>query len=327
MSELSSLLHSGYHHPVQRKWFYEKAITKKDLMYPIFISDDPTAKKPIDSMPEQWGVDRLEEFLGPLVQKGLVSVIIFGVPENAAKDECGTPADDPNGPVIQSVKVIKKLFPQLHVTCDVCLCEYTNNGHCGIFYQDGTINNEKSVERLAEVALAYAKAGADCVAPSDMMDGRIIAIKKILYENGLSNRVSLMSYSAKFTSSFYGPFRDACDSAPTFGDRSAYQLPPQSRSLAFRALARDAREGADILMVKPGMLYLDIVRDAKNSHPEFPIAVYQISGEYATLYRASEAGVYNLKDAVLESINAMSRAGASIILTYFAPKLLDWLDN
>ncbi|PVU93455.1 hypothetical protein BB561_003268 [Smittium simulii] len=311
MSEISSLLHSAYHHPVQRLWCSDTLITKANLMFPLFISDTPNAKEPIPSMPEQyrWGVDMLKEYLEPLIQKGLRSVILFGVPQNIQKDSVGGPADDPNGPVIQAVKLLKKEFPLLHVVCDVCICEYTSHGHCGIFYEDGTINNEKSVQRLAQIALAYAKAGADCIAPSDMMDGRILAIKRILLENGFSNRVSVMSYSAKFTSSLYGPFRDACVSAPSFGDRSAYQLPPNSRTLALRALDRDSREGADILMIKPGMMYLDIVRDAKNRHPEFPIAIYQISGEYATLYHGAKQNIYPLKDAVLESISSMSHEG------------------
>ncbi|OMJ23845.1 Delta-aminolevulinic acid dehydratase [Smittium culicis] len=252
--------------------------------------------------------------------------MLFGVPVSAVKTNDGLPADDPEGPVIQAVKLIKRVFPELHVACDVCLCEYTDHGHCGLLKEDNTIDNTATIERLAQVSLSYAQAGADCVAPSDMMDGRIRAIKQILLDNGLGSRVSLMSYSSKYSSCFYGPFRDACDSAPSFGNRSAYQLPKGSRMLGLRALSRDAAEGADMLMVKPGMPYLDIVRDAKNLHPELPIAVYQVSGEYSMLYRSAEAGVFDLKEAVLESLDSMLRAGASLILTYYTPRLLDWLN-
>lgn len=329
MVEVDSLLHAGYHHPAQRPWQSERTLTKSSLMYPIFITDEADSLIPIPSMPSQYriGVSRLESFLSPLVAKGLCAVMLFGVPNDSVKDPLGSAADDPQGPVILAIKLIKQKFPQLLVSCDVCLCEYTSHGHCGHLNPDNTINNTASVTRLAEVAVNYAKAGADSVAPSDMMDGRMRAIKQGLLEAGLSHRVSLMAYSAKYASALYGPFRDAACSGAKFGDRSAYQLPPGSRGLGRRAIERDVREGADILMVKPAMFYLDIIRDAKELAPDYPIAAYQVSGEYAMLHHAAKAGVFELKAGVMESVTSLQRAGCSLILTYFTPDLLDWLSE
>ncbi|KAJ2595871.1 Aminolevulinate dehydratase [Coemansia sp. RSA 1722] len=328
MVEINSLLHAGYHNPAQRPWQIERTLTKSALMYPIFITDEQDSLIPISSMPNQYriGVNRLEAFIQPLVAKGLRAVMLFGVPNDSVKDEFGTAADDPNGPVILAIKLLKSKFPDLLVSCDVCLCEYTSHGHCGHLNSDHTINNEASVKRLAEVAVNYAKAGADNVAPSDMMDGRMRAIKQGLLEAGLSHRVSLMAYSAKYASALYGPFRDAACSGAKFGDRSAYQLPPGSRGLGRRAIERDVSEGADMIMVKPAMFYLDIVRDAKEIAPNHPIAAYQVSGEYAMLHHAASAGVFDLKTAVLESMVSLQRAGCNLILTYFTPELLEWLD-
>ncbi|KAJ2065825.1 Aminolevulinate dehydratase [Coemansia sp. S146] len=328
MVHIDSLLHAGYHNPVQRPWQVERTLTKGSLMYPIFITDEADSLIPIPSMPNQnrIGVNRLEEVIAPLVQKGLRAVMLFGVPNDSVKDALATAADDPAGPVILAIKLLKAKFPALLVSCDVCLCEYTSHGHCGHLNEDNTINNEASVRRLAEVAVNYAKAGADNVAPSDMMDGRMRAIKQGLLDAGLSHRVSLMAYSAKYASALYGPFRDAACSGAKFGDRAAYQLPPGSRGLGRRAIERDMREGADIIMVKPAMFYLDIIRDAKELAPDHPIAAYQVSGEYAMIHHAASAGVFNLKTAVLESMASLQRAGCSLILTYFTPELLEWLD-
>jgi porphobilinogen synthase len=256
--EISSILQGGYQHPLSRSWQSRRGLTKEMLMYPIFITDDPGASTEIKSLPGQrrWGVDRLEEFLGPLIKKGLGSVILFGVPMKCEKvsgpkqldnalqcaeplqDAHGGPADDPKGPVIQAIRKLRELYPALYIACDVCLCEYTSHGHCGVLHEDGTLNTEPSVARIAEVALAYARAGAHCVAPSDMMDGRIRAIKRALVDAGLGNRCTLMSYAAKFASALYGPFREAAGSAPSFGDRKCYQLPPGARGLARRAVVR-----------------------------------------------------------------------------------------
>ncbi|XP_002741486.1 delta-aminolevulinic acid dehydratase-like [Saccoglossus kowalevskii] len=326
----TSILHSGYFHSVLRSWqSSETSFDSSNLIYPLFITDEANAIEPIGSLPEQsrYGVERLEETLRPLVKKGLKSVLLFGVPSKLPKDERGSHADSDDTPVIFAIKKLRSQFPDLLIICDVCLCPYTSHGHCGILYEDGTINNTASIQRLAEVSLAYAKAGCQVIAPSDMMDGRIAAIKQILLANDLGSKVSVLSYSAKFASSFYGPFRDAAKSAPSFGDRRCYQLPPGSRGLASRAVDRDVSEGADFLMVKPGMPYLDIVRQTKDKYPSIPLAIYQVSGEYAMLYHGWTAGALDLKKAVMESMISMRRAGADIIITYYTPRLLDWLQE
>ncbi|KAL4074225.1 hypothetical protein J3A83DRAFT_4234499 [Scleroderma citrinum] len=327
MTMAFSRLHSGIHHPLPRSWQSRCLLNKAMFMYPIFITDDPDACVDIPSLPGQrrWGINRLEEFIGPLVEKGLASVILFGVPLKCDKDGRGTPADDPEGPVILGVKKLRSLFPSLYIACDVCLCEYTSHGHCGLLNEDGTINNDPSVDRLAEVALNYAIAGAHCVAPSDMMDGRIMAIKRKLIDAGYGNKCTLMSYSAKFASSLYGPFRDAAGSAPAFGDRKCYQLPPAAKGLARRAIIRDTAEGADIIMVKPALPYLDIIADAVELAPNHPLACYQVSGEFAMIHAGAKAGVFDLRVMAFESVESMVRAGASIILSYFTPDFLDWL--
>lgn len=223
--------------------------------------------------------------------------------------------------------MLRQWFPDLLIAADVCLCPYTCHGHCGILYEDGTLNNEASIARLAEISVSYAKAGCQIIAPSDMMDGRIGAIKKALAETGYGSKVSVMSYSAKFASSFYGPFRDAAKSAPSFGDRRCYQLPPGSSGLAERAVDRDVQEGADILMVKPGLAYLDIVKSIKTKYPTHPMAIYQVSGEYAMLYHGAKAGAFNLQTTLLEVLSCMRRAGADILISYYTPQLLDWLST
>ncbi|KAJ6625483.1 hypothetical protein B0H10DRAFT_612161 [Mycena sp. CBHHK59/15] len=326
--DISSILQGGYQHPLSRQWQSARQLTKAMLMYPIFITDDPDASQLIPTLPGQrrWGVNKLDEFLGPLVKKGLQSVILFGVPMTCIKDGRGTPADDAAGPVMLAIKKIRALFPELYVACDVCLCEYTDHGHCGLLNADGTINTAPSVARIAEVALSYARAGAHCVAPSDMMDGRIKAIKRALIDGGYGNKCTLMAYSAKFASSLYGPFRDAAGSAPSFGNRKCYQLPPAGRGIARRAIQRDAAEGADIIMVKPAMPYLDVLADAARLVPDHPLACYQVSGEFAMVHAGAAAGVYALRDMAFESVEGMLRAGATLILTYFTPDFLDWLD-
>ncbi|KAG0707344.1 hypothetical protein DFH29DRAFT_896964 [Suillus ampliporus] len=326
--DISSILQGGYQHPLSRSWQGRRQLTKSMFMYPIFITDDPDASVIIPSLPGQrrWGVNMLESFLGPLVKKGLQSVILFGVPLTCEKDGRGTPADDPSGPVIQAIKKIRQLFPSLYIACDVCLCEYTSHGHCGLLHDDGTINTKPSVLRLAEVAVNYAKAGAHCVAPSDMMDGRIKAIKLALMDADLASKCTLMSYSAKFASALYGPFRDAAGSAPSFGNRKCYQLPPTAKGLARRAIQRDAAEGADIIMVKPALPYLDIISDAAQLAPDHPLACYQVSGEFAMVHAGAAAGVYDLKTMAFETTESMVRAGATLILSYFTPDFLDWLE-
>lgn len=300
------------------------------LIYPLFITDNPDEETPIPSLPNQCrrGLNRLVPFLTPLVRKGLRSVILFGVPLNpSAKDPLGTAADDPSGPVIQAIRLLRAQFPNLYITVDVCLCEYTSHGHCGILCDDGSLNNTQSVERISDVALAYAMAGAHCVAPSDMNDGRVRAIKLKLIEAGVSHQVLLMSYAAKFSGSLYGPFRDAAGSTPSFGDRKCYQLPPVGRGLARRAIIRDVAEGADIIMVKPASNFLDIISDAKELAKDMPIAAYQVSGEFAMIHAAAKAGVFDLKEMALESTQGILRAGAGIVISYFTPEFLDWLST
>ncbi|KAG7499383.1 delta-aminolevulinic acid dehydratase [Solea senegalensis] len=323
-----SILHSGYFHPTLRSWQTCAADLRPDnLIYPIFITDSEDAVEPIGSLPGQarYGVNKLEEMLQPLVANGLKCVLIFGVPAKIAKDDRGSGADSDDTPAVLAVKKIRSSFPELLVACDVCLCPYTSHGHCGILNEDGTLNNDASCLRLAEVAVSYARAGCHIIAPSDMMDGRVGAIKQALISNGLGNKVSVLSYSAKFASCYYGPFRDAAQSKPAFGDRRCYQLPPGARGLAIRAVERDVREGADMLMVKPGLPYLDIVREVKDKFPNHPLAVYNVSGEFAMMWHGAQAGAFELRAAVMEAMTAFRRAGADIIITYYTPQLLDWL--
>ncbi|KAK2579570.1 hypothetical protein KPH14_010866, partial [Odynerus spinipes] len=306
-------LHSGIFHPVLRLWQSPNVeITVNNLMYPIFVSDNENDKEPIGSMPGvyRYGIDRLYEMLQPLISKGLQSILLFGVSMHLRKDDVASNADSEENPIIKAVPLIRRWFPNLLIACDICLCPYTIHGHCGILNNDGTINNDASIKRIAEVAVAYAKAGAQIVAPSDMMDGRVGAIKKQLVKVGLANKVAVLSYAVKFASGFYGPFRDASQSAPKFGDRKSYQLPPGSNGLAARAAARDVAEGADMLMVKPGLPYLDVVRYTKDAHPAYPMFVYQVSGEYAMLYHGAKNGAINLENVLNEVLLSMRRAGA-----------------
>lgn len=272
----------------------------------------------------RFGLKKLMEHLDPLVELGLSSILLFGVIDTLPKDEMGSHADSAKNPVIRALPLLRQAYPGLLIACDVCLCPYTSHGHCGIL-EGGIINNERSIERIANIAMSYARMGAHIVAPSDMMDNRIGAIKRILIDNCMENLCTVLSYSVKFASNFYGPFRDAAKSAPSFGDRRAYQLPSGSRGLAIRAARRDVEEGADMLMVKPGMSYLDIVRDVKNEFPEYPMFIYQVSGEYSMLLHGAKAGAFDLKNTLMEVLTSMRRAGGDCIITYFVPTLLEWL--
>ncbi|XP_063234254.1 delta-aminolevulinic acid dehydratase isoform X2 [Bacillus rossius redtenbacheri] len=279
------------------------------------------------SMPgvHKYSIHNLRPSLEPLVAKGLRMVLLFGISGSLPKDKIGRNADSAQNPVIQLLPKLRLWFPDLVIATDVCLCPYTDHGHCGIMNSDGTIDNDASIARIAEIALAYAKAGAHIVAPSDMMDGRIGAIKSALRGSGLGSKVCVLSYSAKFASGFYGPFRDVTKSAPQFSDRKCYQLPPGSRGLAARATKRDVEEGCDMLMVKPGLAYLDIVKQTKDAYPEYPLFVYQVSGEYAMLHHAAQAGALDLGAVLDEVLLSMRRAGADCIITYFTPLILDRL--
>lgn len=320
----SERLHPGYGHEVLRLWQSGVSLDVGRLVYPVFVTDRQGSCEEIASMPGQYrrGVDRIEEALLPLVKKGLRAVLLFGVPSKG-KDPSASGAIQPDGPVPAAVRRLRRAIPDLLIATDICLCAYTDHGHCGIMHPDGSLNNDASVKRLAEMAVVHAQAGAHIVAPSDMMDGRVGAIRQALLQAGL-DQTAILSYAAKFASCFYGPFREAAESAPAFGDRRAYQLPPAARGLALRAVERDVREGADFVMVKPGGPYLDLVRDIKNT-VRVPVACYQVSGEYAMLWHAAQAGAFDLRAAVLESLTGMRRAGADILITYFAPQVLDWL--
>jgi porphobilinogen synthase len=324
--DYTHFIHSGYAHETTRSWQAEASLSVSQLIYPIFVTEKANSKDPINAMPEQYqlSVDLVEAFLAPLVEKGLKSVLLFGVITNSPKDGTGSISSSPESPVCKATRILREKFPKLLVIADVCLCGYTDHGHCGILRKDGSIDNPRSLEQLAKMALAFANAGVHVIAPSDMMDGRVAAIKKILWENGYGSTVSVMSYSAKFASVFYGPFREAAHSAPQFGDRKSYQLPSPSRSLALRATIRDLEEGADFVMVKPAVAYMDIIREVKNIS-KVPVCCYHVSGEYAMLWHAAAAGAMDLKASVLETLNSLRRAGADIIITYYTPRLLDWL--
>ncbi|CDO95752.1 unnamed protein product [Kluyveromyces dobzhanskii CBS 2104] len=329
-TEIASILAGGYNHPLLREWQNERQLTKNMFIFPLFISDQDDEETVIPSLPniKRFGINKLKNYMTGLVAKGLRSVILFGVPLKAgAKDNVATSADDPEGPVIQAIKLLRKEFPDLYIICDVCLCEYTSHGHCGVLYEDGTINREKSVQRIAAVAVNYAIAGAHCVAPSDMIDGRIREIKLGLIEHGLAHKTFVMSYSAKFSGNLYGPFRDAACSQPGQGDRKCYQLPSGGRGLARRALKRDLQEGTDGIIVKPSTFYLDVMSDAAEICRDIPVCAYHVSGEYAMLHAAAEKGVVDLKSIVFESHYGFLRAGARLIISYFTPEFLEWLDE
>jgi porphobilinogen synthase len=335
----SHLLHPSLSHDTMKTWQAAgREVTASSLMFPIFVAQEANAKEAVASLPGQyrWGVDRLEEMLRPLVAQGLRSVLLFGVVDGDAvvKDNEGSYACADDAPVPRALRRLRAAFPQLLLSVDVCLCGYTDHGHCGVLVPSNNtvggpplqIDNQQSIDRLAAIAVAYARAGAHQVSPSDMMDGRIGAIKEALATAGFARTVSVMAYSAKFASCFYGPFRDAACSGMAFGDRSGYQLAPMARSLALRAVERDAAEGADVVQVKPAMAYLDIIREARD-FVRVPVAAYHVSGEYAALWHGAAAGAFDLEECVMESLGCLRRAGADILITYYAPNVLQWLEN
>jgi porphobilinogen synthase len=332
-SGASNKIFAGYGTPLTRSWHEgDCALAPENLVYPIFITADRHALREIPSLPGQYHIscEKVVDFLMPLVKKGLRSVILFGVlNDELVKDANGTHADSPMNPVIRAIPIIRSAFSRevLTIICDVCLCAYTSHGHCGILTTSNPefpIDNTLSTKRIAEIAAAYAAAGADIVAPSDMMDGRIAEIKNLLRTQNCQH-IPVMSYAAKFASSFYGPFRGAC-ATNLKGDRRQYQLPPGARGLAFRATANDVAAGADFVMVKPGIPYLDVVATCAQNFP-VPIAVYHVSGEYMMILSAAKGGSIDLRAAVMETMVSFRRAGATIILTYFTPLILDWLEE
>lgn len=305
-----------------RRLVRETQLHPDDLVYPIFVVEGQGVRSEIPSLPGNFhlSIDQLTGVVRPLVDSGLSAVILFGLP--ASKDPMGSEAYNPDGVVPRAIRALKDAFPDLLVVTDVCLCQYTDHGHCGVV-ENGEIVNDPSLALIAQTAVVHARAGADIVAPSDMMDGRVARIRQALDEEGME-QVSIMAYSAKYASAFYGPFRDAAHSAPGFGDRRSYQMDPANGREALREMRLDLSEGADILMVKPALAYLDVIRNAREQF-DVPLAAYNVSGEYAMIKAAVERGWLDEKTAVLEMLTAIKRAGAEIILTYFAPQVLRWL--
>lgn len=302
----------------------ENILTANDFIYPIFVVEGENIKEEIKSMEGNyhWSIDRLEEVITEVVNCGVRGIILFGIPN--IKDECGSSAFDSDGIVQRAIKKVREISKDLYIITDVCMCQYTIHGHCGIL--DGhRIDNDATLEKLGQIALSHAKAGADMVAPSDMMDGRVGFIRDVLDSNGFTH-VAIMSYAAKYASAFYGPFREAAHSAPQFGDRKSYQMDPANGREALREINMDIEEGADIIMVKPALSYLDIVRKAKDT-VDVPICVYNVSGEYSMIKAAAKAGLMNEKATALEMLLSMKRAGADIIITYYALEASKWLEE
>ena len=303
-----------------RRMVRETRVSPDSLIYPLFLIEGENIVEPIPSLEGQYrySPDRVGEAVEECLKAGVTRVLLFGIP--AHKDACGSSAWDENGVVQQGIRAIKEQYPQCYIITDVCMCEYTSHGHCGILCGE-TVDNDKTLEVLSKTALSHVKAGADMVAPSDMMDGRVGAIRKTLDEAGYTN-IPIMAYSAKYASAFYGPFRDAAGSAPTFGDRRGYQMDPHNRKEAIRECALDVEEGADILMVKPALSYLDVIREVSDTF-DLPLCAYQVSGEYAMIKAAGAAGLIDEYRLLCESALSIYRAGANILITYFAKELAE----
>jgi porphobilinogen synthase len=301
----------------------ETRLDAADLVYPMFVAHGIDRREPIAAMP---GIDRLSiahavSEAGEAAARGIPAVLLFGIP--AAKDEEGSGAWDEEGVVQLATRAIKEAHPDLIVITDLCLCEYTSHGHCGVTTSDGSVDNDATLELLGRTAVSQARAGADVIAPSDMMDGRVGYIRQALDDDGLVD-TPILAYSAKFASAFYGPFREAADSAPSFGDRRSYQMDPANSGEALREARLDMEEGADILMVKPALPYLDLIRRIKED-TGMPLAAYNVSGEYAMVKAAAAAGYLDERGAVLEALTGIRRAGADLIITYHAREAAEWL--
>jgi len=307
-----------------RRLVRENHLLVDDLIYPIFIEDGKDIKKEIPSMPGifRWSLDRVNEELDEVVTLGIPAVLLFGIPSH--KDEVGSDTWNEEGIIQRAIRHIKKHYPDLYVITDVCFCEYTSHGHCGVL-QDHDVDNDLTLENTKKQVVSHAKAGADMVAPSGMMDGVVKTIREALDEAGY-NHIPILAYSAKYASSYYGPFREAADSTPAFGDRRTYQMDPANRREALREVAIDIEEGADIVMVKPALSYLDIIRDLRNTF-NVPIAAYNVSGEYSMIKAAGKLGWIDEKKVMLETLISMKRAGADIIITYFAKEVAKILKN
>lgn len=312
---------------VWRRMVRETALSVDDLIVPLFVVPGEGVRNPVKSMPGvfQLSVDEIVKEAAEIHELGIPAIILFGVPHDEDKDPQGSEGFNPEGLVPQAIRAIKKTVPGLLVWADVCMCEYTSHGHCGILTQAGEVENDATLDLLAQAALVYTQAGADAVAPSDMMDGRVWAIRETLDEAGFID-TPIVSYAAKYASAFYGPFRDAAQSAPAFGDRKGYQMDPANAEEALREVELDIEEGADVVMVKPAGAYLDIIHQVKASFG-LPTAAYQVSGEYALIKAAAEKGWVDEKRVALESLLSIKRAGADMILTYFGKDVARWLEE
>lgn len=309
--------------PQIRRMVRENAVSASDLIYPLFVKPGTGLRDEVSSMPGvfQLTLDQLEAEAKELLELGIPAVILFGLPET--KDLAGSGAYDEHGIVQEAIRKLKEVAPELYVITDVCMCEYTSHGHCGALDESGCVINDVTLEMLAQTAVSHAEAGADMVAPSDMMDGRVAAIRAALDAEGYQD-VPIMAYSAKYASGYYGPFRDAADSTPAFGDRSQYQMDPANGDEAIRETALDIDEGADIVMVKPALAYMDIIRRVKDTFG-MPTCVYNVSGEYAMVKAAAGNGWIDEKRVVLETLVGFKRAGADMIITYHAKDAARWL--
>lgn len=309
--------------PRLRSMVRETRVSPDQLIYPMFVTAERDVRREIPSMPGccQLSVDLIAAEVEELASEGIGAVLLFGLP--ASKDPLASEAYAEDGVVQRAVREIKRRVPHIVVVTDVCLCEYTSHGHCGPVDETGYVVNDQALELLARTAVSHASAGADVVAPSDMMDGRVAAIRSALDEAGFAN-IPIMAYSAKFASAFYGPFREAADSAPQFGDRRQYQMDPPNRREALREIELDVEEGADIVMVKPALAYLDVIREARDAF-DLPLAAYNVSGEYSMVKAAASAGWIDEKRVVYEILTGIVRAGADLVVTYHAREVVRWM--
>lgn len=307
-----------------RRMVRETTLDPADFIYPLFVRHGPPSRVPIASMPgiEQLAVDQLAGEAESLLALDIPAVILFGLP--AAKDPVGRENFADDGIIQQAIRALKRAAPELIVITDVCLCEYTDHGHCGLLDEEGNVLNDETLEILSRVAVSHAQAGADMVAPSGMMDGMAAAIRASLDEHGFAG-LPILSYAVKYASAFYGPFREAAEGAPQFGDRKSHQMDPANRREALREAALDIAEGADLLMVKPALPYLDVVSSLRRHFPELPLAAYNVSGEYAMLKAAAANGWLDEKQVVLETLLSIKRAGADVIITYHAKEAAGWM--
>ena len=305
-----------------RQLVRETRLDVRDLIFPLFVTWGKNTKKEIASMPNvfQLSVDMLAKEVEEIAELGIPGVLLFGIPEE--KDEVGSSGYTQNGIVQQAIRAIKQATPDLLVITDVCLCEYTSHGHCGVV-SNGTVDNDKTLDLLARMAISHAEAGADIVAPSDMMDGRVQALRRALDKSEFTD-IPILSYAAKYASSFYGPFREAAESTPQFGDRRAYQMDPPNLLEAIREIEQDIAEGADMIMVKPALAYLDVIRKVRDTF-HYPLAAYNVSGEYSLVKAAAQQGWVDEQRITMEILTSMKRAGADIIITYHAKEAAEWL--